>query len=398
MAEFDREHNTITVLRPPIKHGDLFGSALGPDETVVVIDGLYHQNPALRHKEYLHALDAGARVIGASSIGAIRGAELFRFGMEVVGTVGRWYLQGEVDSDAEVAVAHLDDEHGWRPLSIPMVNIRYAVQHGGFDSTVADRIIAIAREIFYVERSGSALVNVIDAEFGATVSSALLPDKKLCEEHDIKKLDALTALRHAHFSDTASNGRRTQLATADWRTPYFYQWQNDAIDSGRLVARVEYQQLYCAEFPAIWLKYLEYVSDHPYDSSRGRSMSDRLRSMTPAGAPDCIPQVFLPRYALADARTVAILLSAESAADVSRVRTAQHAESERNIPGSRQLKAEVADELLRELWASGPTLEDECRRRGFTGVKQARRALRRFIFSHHDILRGTTDAHTDRRP
>ncbi|WP_306044069.1 TfuA-like protein [Nocardia cyriacigeorgica] len=398
VAEFDREHHTTTVLRSPIKHGDLFGSALGPDETVVVIDGLYHQNPALRHKEYLHALHAGARVIGASSIGAIRGAELSRFGMEVVGTVGQWYVHGEIDSDAEVAVAHLDDEHGWRPLSIPMVNIRYAAQRCGFDSAVVDRIIAIAREIFYAERSGSALVNAIEAQLGSAVASALLPDKKMRREHDVKKLDALTALRRAHFSDTASDGRRSQLATADWRTPYFYQWQNDTIDSGRLVARVEYQQLYCAEFPAIWLRYLEYISEHPYDSSPGRSMSDRFRSMASSAAPDRLPQVFLPRYALADAQTVAILLSAESAADVTRVRMAKHAESERNIPGSRQLKADVADELLRELWGSGLALEDECRRRGFAGVKYARRALRRFIFSHHDIIRGTTDAHTDRRP
>lgn len=398
VAEFDHEYNTTTVLRPPAKHGDFFRSALGPEQTIVVIDGLYQQNPALRHKEYLHALHTGTRVIGASSIGAIRGAELSRFGMEVVGMVGRWYLQGDIDSDAEVAVAHLDDEHEWRPVSIPLVNVRYAVQHGGFESPIADRIIEIAREMFYAERSGSALVNAVEAELGAAVAGTLLPNKKLRKEHDIKKIDALTALRHAHFSVTASDGRRSQLATADWRTPYFHQWQNDAIDSGRIVARVEYQQLYSAEFPGVWLKYLEYISDHPYDSSPGRRLSDRFRSMTSAGSSERIPQVFLPRYALADERTVAILLSAESAADVSRVRMAQQAESERNIPGSRQLKAEVADELLRELWASGPALEDECRRRGFAGVKYARRALRRFIFSHHDILRGSTDAHTDRRP
>ncbi|NEW37018.1 hypothetical protein GV791_31370, partial [Nocardia cyriacigeorgica] len=85
-----------------------------------------------------------------------------------------------------------------------MVNIRYAAQRCGFDSAVVDRIIAIAREIFYAERSGSALVNAIEAQLGSAVASALLPDKKMRREHDVKKLDALTALRRAHFSDTSA--------------------------------------------------------------------------------------------------------------------------------------------------------------------------------------------------
>lgn len=399
VAEFDLRNGTTTVSRPPIKHGDLFRSALGPEETIVVIDGLYHQNPALRHKEYLHALAAGSRLIGASSIGAIRGAELSRFGMEVVGVVGRWYQQGDIDSDADVAVAHLDDEHGWQPLSVPLVNVRYAVQCSGLDTSIAERIVAIARDIFYAERSEAALADAIEARLGADVAAAVLPEKKLRAEHDVKKLDALAALREAHFSGAASEGLGVQLmAAADWRTPYFYQWQNNAIESGRLVARVEYQQLYRKEFPEIWLKYLEYISENPYDSSPGCSIGERFGSMTSTTSPERIPQVFLPRYRLADERTVSILLSAETAADVSRVYQAYLAESERRIPGSRQLKADVADDLLRELWTSGRPLEEECRRRGFAGVRPARRALRRFIFSHHDIVRGNSDGHSDRRP
>ncbi|MBF6438343.1 TfuA-like protein [Nocardia cyriacigeorgica] len=399
MAEFDLKNGTTTVFRPPIKHGDLFGSTLGAEETIVVIDGLYHQNPALRHKEYLHALAIGARLIGASSIGAIRGAELSRFGMEVVGVVGRWYQQGDIDSDADVAVAHLDEEHGWRPLSVPLVNVRYAAQRSGLDIPIAERTVAIAREIFYAERSEAALANAIEGELGADVAAAVLPERKLRTEHDVKKLDALAALRRAHFAGAASEDDGAQLmAAADWRTPYFYQWQNNAIESGRLIARVEYQQLYRTEFPAIWLKYLDYVSENPYDSSPGRSIGERFGSMTSTASLDRIPQVFLPRYRLADERTVSILLSAETAADVSRVCQAHVAESERRIPGSRQLKADVADGLLRELWPSRYPLEEECRRRGFAGVGPARRALRRFIFSHHDIVRGISDGHSDRRP
>ncbi|MBP5873147.1 hypothetical protein F3K24_43140, partial [Streptomyces sp. LBUM 1485] len=52
-----------------------------PDgDTAVIIDGLYHQAPALRHKEIIAAMARGVRVIGAASIGALRAAELAPFG------------------------------------------------------------------------------------------------------------------------------------------------------------------------------------------------------------------------------------------------------------------------------------------------------------------------------
>ncbi|MCS0634995.1 hypothetical protein NX801_04840 [Streptomyces sp. LP05-1] len=44
---------------PPARHGDLFAPAIRSGDVVVLIDGVYHQAPALRHKEILAALDRG---------------------------------------------------------------------------------------------------------------------------------------------------------------------------------------------------------------------------------------------------------------------------------------------------------------------------------------------------
>ncbi|MFD4916988.1 hypothetical protein ACFWNR_27765 [Streptomyces virginiae] len=46
-------------VRPPARHGDLFDGALRTGDTVVLIDGVYHQALALRHKEILAAAWAG---------------------------------------------------------------------------------------------------------------------------------------------------------------------------------------------------------------------------------------------------------------------------------------------------------------------------------------------------
>ncbi|MEU9438937.1 hypothetical protein [Streptomyces sp. NPDC048252] len=47
-------------VRPPVGHGDLFDDAIRDGDTVVIIDGVYHQAPALRHKEILAAMGRGS--------------------------------------------------------------------------------------------------------------------------------------------------------------------------------------------------------------------------------------------------------------------------------------------------------------------------------------------------
>ncbi|MDN3029626.1 TfuA-like protein [Streptomyces sp. S.PB5] len=53
----------------------MFDAAIADTDTVVLLDGLYHQVPALRHKEILALLVRGVRVIGAASLGAPYGLQ-----------------------------------------------------------------------------------------------------------------------------------------------------------------------------------------------------------------------------------------------------------------------------------------------------------------------------------
>ena len=81
--------------RPPAKQGDICRAVQerGPD-AVALIDGYFEQVPAVWHKEILWAMKLGVQVYGASSMGALRAAELQQFGMIGVGKIFEAYVSG----------------------------------------------------------------------------------------------------------------------------------------------------------------------------------------------------------------------------------------------------------------------------------------------------------------
>ena len=66
---------------PPAKRGDLLRAAQDGAGIIGLIDGVFHQESAVAHREILAALKKGVRVVGASSMGALRAAEMDTLGM-----------------------------------------------------------------------------------------------------------------------------------------------------------------------------------------------------------------------------------------------------------------------------------------------------------------------------
>lgn len=113
---------------PPVSAGDLLRHSFNAGDLVAIIDGFYFQAASVRHKEILLLLQRGVHVWGASSMGALRAAELALFGMRGIGRVFESYLSGEIEGDDEVALVHADEEMGNIHLTEALVNIRYACQ------------------------------------------------------------------------------------------------------------------------------------------------------------------------------------------------------------------------------------------------------------------------------
>lgn len=140
------------VLAPPVARGDLerLPSRIC---TVAIVDGVFHTQRAVTVREILALLRRGTRVIGSSSMGALRAIELRHRGMEGIGEVFGMYLSGEIESDAEVAL--LFDAETLTALTEPLVNVRYALRHALCDHIVdaaaADVLLAAARSIHYTQ-------------------------------------------------------------------------------------------------------------------------------------------------------------------------------------------------------------------------------------------------------
>lgn len=122
----DRAAHPDVDWRPPAEAGDMLrliggGGAL---HAVCLIDGYFDHRPAVRHKELLLLLSRGTRVFGAASIGALRAAEMHGFGLAGIGAIFAAYARGTLTGDDEVALVHAGGEQGWRPLSVPLVDVR----------------------------------------------------------------------------------------------------------------------------------------------------------------------------------------------------------------------------------------------------------------------------------
>jgi hypothetical protein len=143
------------VYLPPVAMGDLYGLVtLGP-RRILILDGLFHGVPAIWHREILTVLEAGIEVHGAASMGALRAADLHGLGMRGHGQIFRWYRDGQIDADDEVAVLHEPDPP-YRSHTIALVNVRDGLHHAKSLSVVnaeeKEALFMSARSIHYEDR------------------------------------------------------------------------------------------------------------------------------------------------------------------------------------------------------------------------------------------------------
>lgn len=194
----------------PARRGDIARVVLDRrPAAVVLIDGLFNAVPAVVHKEILFALTNGVRVVGAASMGALRAAELWTYGMEGIGEIFRRFQTGAWESDDEVAVIHGPAESGFRVASVALANIRLGLERACERKLLApDQAAAIVedlRAVFYPERSWQRVfaiardLGMSEHDIGALTSfvAAEVPDAKRNDA-----LEALSAVRALCESDS----------------------------------------------------------------------------------------------------------------------------------------------------------------------------------------------------
>ncbi len=207
-------------IRPPAAQGDVYRCWRSRPDVIVLIDGYFNDVPAPWHKEILWVLKQGTTVIGASSMGALRAAELESFGMVGIGAVFEGYRDGRLVADDEVALLHGDETIGYPPVSVPLVNIRAtlaaAFEHGVINHEAHEAYLQTARSLHFEDRNYKTLLKQCSISCGEHKLAAWLVEGKV----DQKALDAEAALRFA------ATGTHVAATTSDWEFERTAMWDD----------------------------------------------------------------------------------------------------------------------------------------------------------------------------
>ncbi|WP_188300761.1 TfuA-like protein [Streptomyces sp. CBMA156] len=379
-------HHPRVRTHPPARHGDLFTDSIADGDRIVLIDGVFHQSPALRHKEILAALGRGIAVFGAASIGALRAAELAPYGMVGVGAVYGAYARGEITGDDEVAVGQAPDGPR-QALTVPLVNLRHMLElargEGVVDQTLAEDLLERFRAVYYPQRTAAA-VRAMCRRADAVHFLDWLTGRRAADPHfgDLKRADALAAV-HRALDDAP-----VPAAPAVAENSYFRQWANaharQRVDGLDLLTldRVAYQQVFDPRFPTRWHAFLqEHSRRAPGD---GRPLDERLAEA--GGLP--AHRVFRPPVDLRDGRVVARLLAGETLADrlaVARYAAARDAARARPGFSVQAVRAGLVRVLLTQAWrVDEGRLDEEASARGLGSAVRAVDAARALVPGYFD--------------
>ena len=188
-------HDDVEVIyKRPIKRGDLGHDMKENPDIIGIIDGVFHQNSSVGHKEILNVINNGVTVVGASSMGALRASELDSLGMKGIGYVYEQYATGKVTSDDDVAV--MLDSETLEALSEPLINMDYVFTNAVSKSIIThnqkDELIKIAKSTFYPKRNYSQTLN--SSNLDDETKSNLINFIRISA--DIKKEDAKELIKY----------------------------------------------------------------------------------------------------------------------------------------------------------------------------------------------------------
>lgn len=184
---------------PPAARGDvarLLDGHEGPPTTIVLADGRFGDVLAVGHRELLGAIDRGWQVWGVASMGAVRAAELYPYGMRGAGTVFH-YLRETMAPDDEVAVLH-GPAPTYRPISEALVDLRCLLDALVDQQAMkVDQVAAVnARlsNLWFGDRTLPVLIEMCREEAGTAAAAAAVELLSRFDQLRIKCRDLATFL------------------------------------------------------------------------------------------------------------------------------------------------------------------------------------------------------------
>lgn len=185
IAAADTAPDPDLVWTGPAEQGDMLAAVLEGFSTILLVDGFFYTRFPCTTFEVMLALEVGVRVLGSSSIGALRAVELDRHGMEGVGYVYEYLKRQEIKPYHVVAQTY-DQEH--RQFTPALIQLHYVLERaqaaGAMSAAEGEAARAAAERVPFRELSWDLLPPAAAAFRMREGAGAL----------DIKRLDALALL------------------------------------------------------------------------------------------------------------------------------------------------------------------------------------------------------------
>lgn len=212
------------ALRPPAECGDVARAVRDGAVAIGLIDGRFETTASVWHKEILWSLSRGVGVFGSSSMGALRAAETWQFGMRGVGQIFRLYRSGALRDDDEVAILHGPLELGSIPLTEAMVNIRFTLRAARRRNVVSAHAEAemsrISKSLYYKDRTWNRVLEMCSKRRELRADIDAFRDRLDGLRRDVKRDDAVRLLSRLRNlpSEQPDVPRIGFAATTFWET------------------------------------------------------------------------------------------------------------------------------------------------------------------------------------
>jgi len=187
------------VVASPIQRGDLLKDICLPCNVVVIIDGRFHQSLAVSPAEIMDAMRCGIRIYGASSMGALRAAELEFHGMIGCGQIFE-FIKGRKFFRDDFLGQSFDPATG-RPISTPFIdfifNLENLVSMGTIDRKAFKILSRAFAALHYSDRNLGNLKARLRVKF-RNATDLLTAAEKAFKLGSQKQRDAIETLLQVH--------------------------------------------------------------------------------------------------------------------------------------------------------------------------------------------------------
>jgi len=188
--------------RDPAKKGDFLMLSRDSDEKKYVgfVDGVFlHDYPPSPIEVYHLAKRKNIKLIGASSLGALRAVELEKFGMKGIGKIFQLYKNGIINADDEVAVTFVRENNILQ--SEAMIDIRFnlflAYKKGIITNQTKKRFAKIAKNIYFPFRNYEDIIKLTHQQFPSIYNELESFRSYILKNRDsLKARDAIKLLKY----------------------------------------------------------------------------------------------------------------------------------------------------------------------------------------------------------